>query len=237
MQDCGHIFCSGCVLQLLAVDLLGRCPLCRRPESLLSARRRFSLELLLLDQKSAADRRSIRAPKIVADRTTVDVYISMNCPESFLVLTQLLGISQRTGAHFMLKPVRSQELALLWGDHKLCHSQDEGRPAQQTMAQIQACEFNRWRRQFRVPMKLQSPAPSDGDDFALELAARMVIVAGHAGHSTIQLAIALLAVRWEMGLSLAVPGALLRAARKAGFADPDRLVELAGGGNNALSGR
>ena len=59
VQDCGHTFCTSCVLQLLASDQLGRCPLCRRPEALVSARRRFSLELV--KQEATAAPRSTEA--------------------------------------------------------------------------------------------------------------------------------------------------------------------------------
>jgi hypothetical protein len=52
--ECGHTFCADCVQEVLQTSLImedaDRCPLCRRPGTLLSARRRFSLELLLLDQ-------------------------------------------------------------------------------------------------------------------------------------------------------------------------------------------
>ena len=58
----------------------------------------------------------------------------------------------------------------------------------------------------------------------------LVIAAGQAGLSTVRMAAALLAVRWEAGTSLAGgPGVLLGALHAAGFQQAERLLEQAGG--------
>jgi len=147
---------------------------------------------------------------------TVDYYVSLASPWTYMGGTRLPDIALRTGAEFVVKPIKAGPLFAATGGLPL----PKRHPARRSYRLV---ELARWRGYWGLAMNIE-PAFFPVDD---SQAGRMVIAARQAEEDAVALSNAYLACVWEREQDIADPATLQAAADAAGF-DGAALAAAAG---------
>lgn len=148
---------------------------------------------------------------------TVDYYLSLGSPYAYLGGKRLPEVASRTGARFVVKPVKTALVFEASGSLPL-----PKRPPQRKAYRL--VELARWRDHWKLPMNIQ-PKYFPVDDAK---AAQMVIAGRQDGQDAVALANAFMACVWELEKDISDQAVLIEAADAAGF---DGKALLAGIGN------
>lgn len=137
---------------------------------------------------------------------TVDYYVSLASPYTYMGGTRLPDIAARTGATFVVKPIKAGPLFAATGGLPL----PKRHPARRAYRLV---ELQRWRDHWGLAMNIE-PAFFPVDDGQ---AGRMVIAARQAGADALALSNVFLACVWEREANIADASVLQAAADAAGF--------------------
>lgn len=144
--------------------------------------------------------------------TTIDYYLALNSPWSYLGSARLKEVAGRHGAMVRVKPVKLGEIYGKTGGTPLPQ-----RPPERRNYRLR--ELERWSRHLGVPMVVE-PRNFPSDETT---AAHLVIAAQQAGQDALTLATAFGRQLWEDDISLGDMDALRVTAKKAGM-DADQLL-------------
>jgi len=150
---------------------------------------------------------------------TVDYYLTLNSPWTYIGSAPLAEIAKRNGATVNVKPCKFGPI----------FEQTGGLPLPKRSPQRRAyrmMELKRWREVRGLPLNLE-PRHFPCDDLA---ATRLVISAKLQGKDAHKLSVELGRALWEREESLSDPASIASAARRAGL---DALSLLAGGPSDA----
>jgi 2-hydroxychromene-2-carboxylate isomerase len=150
---------------------------------------------------------------------TVDYYLTLNSPWTYIGSAPLAEIAKRNGATVNVKPCKFGPI----------FEQTGGLPLPKRSPQRRAyrmMELKRWREVRGLPLKLE-PRHFPCDDLA---ATRLVISAKLQGKDAHKLSVELGRALWEREESLSDPASIASAAQRAGL---DALSLLAGGPSDA----
>src|SRR6267154_1132251 len=151
--------------------------------------------------------------------TTVDYYMTLNSPWTYLGSALFADIAKRNGVTVNVKPAKFGPI----------FEQTGGLPLPKRSPQRRAyrmMELKRWREVRGLPLNLE-PRHFPCDDLA---ATRLVISAKLQGKDAHKLSVELGRALWEREESLSDPASIASAARRAGL---DALSLLAGGPSDA----
>lgn len=137
---------------------------------------------------------------------TVDYYISLASPYTYMGGKRLAALIAATGATFVVKPVKGGELLPATGGLPVA----KRHPARLAYRLV---ELARWRDHWSLPMNIQ-PKYFPVDD---SKAAHMVIAARQAGQDALALSNVFLALVWEHEANIADVDTLIAATGDAGF--------------------
>ncbi|MGF1650790.1 MAG: 2-hydroxychromene-2-carboxylate isomerase, partial [Hyphomicrobiaceae bacterium] len=147
--------------------------------------------------------------------TTVDYYISLNSPWTYLAGARFLAMRDRLGFSVRVRPARFADVFAATG----------GLPLPKRSPQRQAyrlMELKRWRDRLGLPITLE-PRHFPSDETR---AAWIVIAADAAGLDAARFAMEIGRELWERDTNIAEPAALKTAAQRAGL-DYDQLADQA----------
>ena len=137
---------------------------------------------------------------------TIDYYISLNSPWTYMGSALFAGIAKRNGAAVNVKPAKFGPIFEKTGGLPLPKRSPERRA-------YRLMELKRWREVRDIPLILQ-PKNSPSDDLA---ATRLVIAAKLQGKDAHRLATELGRALWEMDEPLGEPAVMAAAAKRAGL--------------------
>jgi 2-hydroxychromene-2-carboxylate isomerase len=137
---------------------------------------------------------------------TIDYYLSLNSPWTYMGSALLAEIARRNGATVNVKPAKFGPIFEKTGGLPLPKRSPERRA-------YRMMELKRWREVRDIPLVLQ-PKHSPSDDAA---ATRLVIAAKLQGGDAHRLSLELGRALWEREESLADPAAMAAAAQRAGL--------------------
>jgi 2-hydroxychromene-2-carboxylate isomerase len=137
---------------------------------------------------------------------TIDYYLSLNSPWTYMGSALLAEIAKRNGATVNVKPAKFGPIFEKTGGLPLPKRSPERRA-------YRMMELKRWREVRDIPLVLQ-PKHSPSDDAA---ATRLVIAAKLQGRDAHRLSLELGRALWEREESLADPAAIAAAAQRAGL--------------------
>lgn len=141
---------------------------------------------------------------------TVDYYVSMNSPWTYLAGSRFLAIRDRYGLKVRTKPAKFGEIFAETGGLPLPKRAPE-RQAYRMM------ELKRWRAFLDIPIVLEPQHfPSDETQ-----AARLVIAAEDGGHDAARLTLEIGRELWEREANIAETAVLITAAKRAGIDHED----------------
>jgi 2-hydroxychromene-2-carboxylate isomerase len=152
---------------------------------------------------------------------TVDYYISLASPYTYMGGKRLPALVQATGATFVVKPVKGGELLPATGGLPVA----KRHPARLAYRLV---ELARWRDHWSLPMNIQ-PKFFPVDD---SQAAHMVIAAKNAGQDALALSNVFLACVWEKEANIADVDTLIAAANAADFDGPALAAQI---GNDKIA--
>ena len=138
--------------------------------------------------------------------TTIDTYISLNSPWTYLGSERLAAIARRHGVGVAVKPAKFGDVFANTGGLPLA----KRAPARQAYRMM---ELQRWRDHLGLPITLQ-PKFFPADETA---GVRLVIVAGLEGLDAAALAGEIGRAVWEREENIAEAGVLAAAATRAGL--------------------
>ena len=150
---------------------------------------------------------------------TIDYYLSLNSPWTYMGSALFAEIAKRNGATVNVKPAKFGPIFEKTGGLPLPKRSPERRA-------YRMMELKRWREVRGIPINLQ-PKYSPSDDAA---ATRLVIAAKLQGRDAHRLSLELGRALWEREESLADPAAVASAAQRAGL---DAVALRAGGPSDA----
>jgi 2-hydroxychromene-2-carboxylate isomerase len=150
---------------------------------------------------------------------TIDYYISLNSPWTYMGSALLAKIAKRNGATINVKPAKFHSIFEKTGGLPLPKRSPERRA-------YRLMELKRWREVRNIPLILQ-PKNSPSDDAA---ATRLVIAAKLQGRDAHRLATELGRSLWELDEPLGEPAVMEAAAKRAGI---DAAAVRAGGPSDA----
>ncbi|MGQ0683738.1 2-hydroxychromene-2-carboxylate isomerase [Bradyrhizobium sp.] len=150
---------------------------------------------------------------------TIDYYISLNSPWTYMGSALLAEVAKRNGADVNVKPAKFGPIFEKTGGLPLPKRSPERRA-------YRLMELKRWREVRDIPLILQ-PKNSPSDDAA---ATRLVIAAKLQGKDAHRLATELGRSLWEMDQPLGDPAVMAAAATRAGL---DAAAVRAGGPSDA----
>ncbi len=142
---------------------------------------------------------------------TVEVFWDVASPYSYLALTQLPAVAERTGAEVVYRPF------LLGGVFKATGNSMPGVVPQK--AAFMNADLRRWATQYGVSMKMPGEVPFPINTVA---AMRMAVAVGRKGRSA-QIASELTRAYWAQGHDVSQPEALAAVASSLGF-DPAEIA-------------
>jgi 2-hydroxychromene-2-carboxylate isomerase len=137
---------------------------------------------------------------------TIDYYLSLNSPWTFMGSALLAEVARRNGADVNVKPAKFGPIFEKTGGLPLPKRSPERRA-------YRLMELKRWREVRDIPLILQ-PKNSPSDDLA---ATRLVIAAKLQGKDAHRLATELGRSLWEMDEPLGDPAVMAAAATRAGL--------------------
>ncbi|MBI5319144.1 2-hydroxychromene-2-carboxylate isomerase [Bradyrhizobium sp.] len=137
---------------------------------------------------------------------TIDYYISLNSPWTYMGSALLAEIAKRNGADVNVKPAKFGPIFEKTGGLPLPKRSPERRA-------YRLMELKRWREVRDIPLILQ-PKNSPSDDAA---ATRLVIAAKLQGKDAHRLATELGRALWELDEPLGDPAVIAAAAKRAGI--------------------
>jgi 2-hydroxychromene-2-carboxylate isomerase len=137
---------------------------------------------------------------------TIDYYLSLNSPWTYMGSALLAEIAKRNGATVNVKPAKFGPIFEKTGGLPLPKRSPERRA-------YRLMELKRWREVRDIPLILQ-PKHSPSDDAA---AVRLVIAAKLQGKDAHALSLELGRAIWELDEPLAEPAVIEAAARRAGI--------------------
>jgi 2-hydroxychromene-2-carboxylate isomerase len=137
---------------------------------------------------------------------TIDYYLSLNSPWTYMGSALFADIAKRNGATINVKPAKFGPIFEKTGGLPLPKRSPERRA-------YRMMELKRWREVRDIPLVLQ-PKHSPSDDAA---ATRLVIAAKLQGRDAHRLSLELGRALWEREESLADPAAMAAAAQRAGL--------------------
>ena len=137
---------------------------------------------------------------------TIDYYLSLNSPWTYMGSALFAEIAARNGATVNVKPAKFGPIFEKTGGLPLPKRSPERRA-------YRMMELKRWREVRNIPINLQ-PKYSPSDDAA---ATRLVISAKLQGRDAHRLSLELGRALWEREESLADPAAMASAAQRAGL--------------------
>jgi 2-hydroxychromene-2-carboxylate isomerase len=146
---------------------------------------------------------------------TIDYYISLNSPWTYMGSALFAEIARRNGARVNIKPARFHSIFEKTGGLPLPKRSPERRA-------YRLMELKRWREVRNIPLVLQ-PKNSPSDDLA---ATRLVIAAKLQGKDAHKLATELGRALWEQDEPLGDAAVIAAAAKRAGI---DAAAVRAGG--------
>jgi 2-hydroxychromene-2-carboxylate isomerase len=149
---------------------------------------------------------------------TVDYYVTLNSPWSYLGSRPLIEIAKARGARIDIKPTKFGPVFEKTGGLPLA----KRAPARRAYRMM---ELERWRKFRNRPLVLE-PRYFPADEGP---GTRMVLRAKVAGLDAVRLSSEIGAALWEMEQDIATPEALAAAAARAGI----DIAELAGGPTDA----
>ena len=150
---------------------------------------------------------------------TIDYYLSLNSPWTFMGSALLAEVARRNGATVNVKPAKFGPIFEKTGGLPLPKRSPERRA-------YRLMELKRWREVRNIPLILQ-PKNSPSDDAA---ATRLVIAAKLRGKDAHRLATEFGRVIWELDEPLGEPAVMAAAAKRAGL---DTTTLRAGGPSDA----
>jgi 2-hydroxychromene-2-carboxylate isomerase len=150
---------------------------------------------------------------------TIDYYLSLNSPWTYMGSALFAEIARRNGATVNVKPAKFGPIFEKTGGLPLPKRSPERRA-------YRMMELKRWREVRNIPLVLE-PKFSPSDDAA---ATRLVIAAKLRGSDAHRLSLELGRALWEREESLADPAAMAAAAQRAGL---DAYALRAGGPSDA----
>jgi 2-hydroxychromene-2-carboxylate isomerase len=150
---------------------------------------------------------------------TIDYYLSLNSPWTYMGSALLAEVARRNGATVNVKPAKFGPIFEKTGGLPLPKRSPERRA-------YRLMELKRWREVRDIPLILQ-PKNSPSDDLA---ATRLVIAAKLQGKDAHRLATELGRALWEMDQPLDDPAVMAAAATRAGL---DAAAVRAGGPSDA----
>jgi 2-hydroxychromene-2-carboxylate isomerase len=150
---------------------------------------------------------------------TIDYYLSLNSPWTFMGSALFAEVTRRNGATVNIKPAKFHSIFEKTGGLPLPKRSPERRA-------YRLMELKRWREVRNIPLILQ-PKNSPSDDAA---ATRLVIAAKLQGKDAHRLATEFGRAIWELDEPLGEPAVMAAAAKRAGL-DADAL--RAGGPSDA----
>ena len=150
---------------------------------------------------------------------TIDYYLSLNSPWTFMGSALLAEVARRNGATVNVKPAKFGPIFEKTGGLPLPKRSPERRA-------YRLMELKRWREVRNIPLVLQ-PKNSPSDDAA---ATRLVIAAKLQGKDAHRLATELGRALWELDEPLGEPAVMAAAAKRAGL---DAATLRAGGLSDA----
>jgi 2-hydroxychromene-2-carboxylate isomerase len=139
---------------------------------------------------------------------TIDYYLSLNSPWTYMGSALFAEIAKRNGATVNVKPAKFGPIFDKTGGLPLPKRSPERRA-------YRMMELKRWREVRNIPLVLQ-PKHSPSDDAA---AVRLVIAAKLQGKDAHRLSLELGRALWELDESLAEPAVMAAAAKRAGVDD------------------
>jgi 2-hydroxychromene-2-carboxylate isomerase len=150
---------------------------------------------------------------------TIDYYLSLNSPWTFMGSALLAEVAKRNGADVNVKPAKFGPIFEKTGGLPLPKRSPERRA-------YRLMELKRWREVRNIPLILQ-PKNSPSDDAA---ATRLVIAAKLQGKDAHRLATEFGRAIWELDEPLGEPAVMAAAAKRAGL---DAAALRAGGPSDA----
>jgi 2-hydroxychromene-2-carboxylate isomerase len=150
---------------------------------------------------------------------TIDYYLSLNSPWTFMGSALLAEVARRNGATVNVKPAKFGPIFEKTGGLPLPKRSPERRA-------YRLMELKRWREVRNIPLILQ-PKSSPSDDAA---ATRLVIAAKLQGKDAHRLATEFGRAIWELDEPLGEPAVMAAAAKRAGL---DAATLRAGGPSDA----
>jgi 2-hydroxychromene-2-carboxylate isomerase len=150
---------------------------------------------------------------------TIDYYLSLNSPWTFMGSALLAEVAKRNGADVNVKPAKFGPIFEKTGGLPLPKRSPERRA-------YRLMELKRWREVRNIPLILQ-PKNSPSDDAA---ATRLVIAAKLQGNDAHRLATEFGRAIWELDEPLGEPAVMAAAAKRAGL---DTAALRAGGPSDA----
>ena len=150
---------------------------------------------------------------------TIDYYISLNSPWTFMGSALFAEVAKRNGATVNIKPAKFHSIFEKTGGLPLPKRSPERRA-------YRLMELTRWREVRNIPLVLQ-PKNSPSDDAA---ATRLVIAAKLQGKDAHRLATEFGRAIWELDEPLGEPAVMAAAAKRAGL---DAATLRAGGPSDA----
>ncbi|MDA1098343.1 MAG: 2-hydroxychromene-2-carboxylate isomerase [Proteobacteria bacterium] len=146
---------------------------------------------------------------------TVDYYVSLASPYTYMGGRRVPEIIERTGANFHIKPIKGAQVMAATGGVPVA----KRHPARLAYRLV---ELERWKTHWSIPMNIQ-PKFFPVDDGQ---AARMVIAARQGGQDAIGLSNIFLACVWEKEQDISDPATLVAAANQAGFNGDDLAAKI-----------
>jgi 2-hydroxychromene-2-carboxylate isomerase len=150
---------------------------------------------------------------------TIDYYLSLNSPWTFMGSALVAEVARRNGATVNVKPAKFGPIFEKTGGLPLPKRSPERRA-------YRLMELKRWREVRNIPLVLQ-PKNSPSDDAA---ATRLVIAAKLQGKDAHRLATEFGRAIWELDEALGEPAVMAAAAKRAGL---DAAALRAGGPSDA----